>query len=116
VSPNHDNCADSFSSPINIQAKAKVILKSKAKRAQRGDVVKLTAKVKPNKRADRVLLQRKKGRRWVTIDRTKLNRRSVAVFRVDVEWRSRTFRSRWKSQDDKNESNNSKTVKVRSRR
>jgi hypothetical protein len=116
VAPNHDNCADSFSTPVNIQAKAKVGLKAKDATVRRGDVVKLTAKVTPKKRKDRVLLQRQKGRRWVTIDRARLNRRSKAVFRLEAKWRSRTFRARWPSQDDKNEANNSRGVRVRSRR
>ena len=116
VAPSHDNCGDAQSDPEQVLAKAKVSLKAADRRVKRGDTVKITVKVRPRHRGDRVVLQFKKGRRFKKVEADKLNRKSQATFRFDAKWRGkRAFRAIYPSQDNDHERGKSRQVTIRSR-
>ncbi|HEX2195757.1 MAG TPA: hypothetical protein VHJ76_02425, partial [Actinomycetota bacterium] len=64
-----------------------------------------------------VLLQRRRGGGWRTIDRDELNVRSRYRFVVDANWRGRrTFRVLWRAQDEEHATNNSRNIVIRATR
>jgi hypothetical protein len=114
----HDNCAEASSSPISVLVKVRVSIKANDRTPRRGGRVRITVQVSPDKDRTRVILQQRlrRGRGYVTAERKRLNRRSRAVFVVDVEWKKRDFRAKWPQQNNRNEGNKSKKLTIRSRR
>jgi hypothetical protein len=117
VSPGHDNCATSTSDTATVLVKVKVSVKVNEFRPQRGDTVVFTGKVTPNHKGTKVVLQRKKGGRWVKVAADGLGKRSNYRFSIPADWRrGRVFRVLWKSSDSDHESGRSQNVKVTTRR
>ena len=117
VSPGHDNCGDALSSPANVQVKVRIGISANDSTVYRGDRVRLTVKLNPRHAGTFVVLQSKApGRSFRPVKRAKLNRRGRAVFVVEADWPKRSFRARWKSQDDDHEGNTSRAITVRSKR
>ncbi|HEX2296089.1 MAG TPA: hypothetical protein VHN37_12375 [Actinomycetota bacterium] len=113
----HDNCAEATSSPQTVTVKVKITARSGRRSVPRGQSVGIVGRVQPDHDGTTVLLQRRRGSRWVTIDRDELNVRSRYRFVVDANWRGRrVFRTLWRSQDEEHETNNSKRVVIRARR
>lgn len=117
TAPRHDNCADATSSPQTVTVKVKITARAGRRSVERGASVGIVGRVQPNHGGTTVLLQRRRGGRWVTIDRDDLNGRSRYRFVVDASWRGRrTFRALWRAQDDEHATNNSSNVVIRTTR
>lgn len=115
VAPAHDNCRASSSGEVSVLVKVVIQIAASDQTPQRGDRFRLKSSVRPQHDGTTLILQRKKGRRWVTVDKDKLNSRSIASFTVVANFDRRTFRTKWRSQDDEHETNTSPTVTIRSR-
>ncbi|MDQ4125603.1 MAG: DUF11 domain-containing protein [Actinomycetota bacterium] len=117
IAPAHDQCADASSTPQTVTVKVKITGRAGRRSVERGSTVGIVGRVKPDHDGTEVLLQRRKGRRWVTIARADLNVRSRYRFVVDAGWKGRrTFRTVWEAQDQEHESNNSKNIVIRTTR
>lgn len=117
VAPEHDHCMEATSSPETIVVKVKVTARTGQRRVQRGDRVGIVGRVRPDHDGTTVVLQRRKGGRWVKADQARLNGRSLYRFPLRANWRgSRTFRVLWRSQDDEHATNNSRRVVIRTTR
>ena len=113
VLPPEGACDEAASSATTVMAKVRVTSASSSARASSGDDVTISGKVSPNHRGSKVVLQRKKGARWVKVARDGLNRRSRYSFSVEVDWDGkRRFRVRWASQDDDHAAGTSPKVVV----
>ena len=115
VAPAHDNCREASSGEVTVLVKVVVQLVASDRTPQRGDRFTFKSSVRPQHDGTTLVLQRKKGRRWVTVDRDKLNNRSIASFTVVADFDRRTFRTKWRSQDSEHETGVSPTVTIRSR-
>lgn len=114
LAPAHDQCQDATSDPTSVLAKVKVSISVSDTTPARGTTIAIRGGVSPKHRGTKVILQRRKGRRWVRVAADTLNGRSRYAFSVDATWRrARAFRVRWKSQDDDHRANKSKVVRVR---
>jgi hypothetical protein len=117
TAPAHDQCADATSSPASSTVKVKITRRSSRRSLERGTSVRISGRVQPDHDGTSVVLQRKKGRRWVAVDRTDLDGRSRYRFVVDAGWRGRrTFRTLWKAQDDEHAANRSRGIVIRTTR
>lgn len=113
VAPAHDNCQQATSGEVTVLVKVIVQILPSDKTPAKGDRIRIKSSVRPQHDGTKLLLQRKKGRRWVTIDRTTLNKRSIGNFTVRASFNSRTFRTKWKSQHADHETGTSKAVRIR---
>lgn len=109
----HDQCRDATSGEVTVEVKVRMQIVVSDKTPDRGDRIKIKSSVRPQHDRTTLLLQRKKGRRWVTVDRDKINRRSVGSFVVRANFRQRTFRTKWKSQDAEHATNTSTKRTIR---
>jgi hypothetical protein len=112
----HDNCRDASSGEVTVLVKVRMQILASDKSPERGDRIRFKSSVRPQHDGTELLLQRKKGRRWVTVERDELNRRSIAQFVIDADFKKRTFRTRWKSQDAEHETNNSRPITIKTTR
>ena len=113
VAPANAQCAEASSDPVTVLVKVLMQILPSDKTPQRGERIRIKSSVRPQHDGTRLILQRKKGRRWVTIDRTTLNKRSIGNFTVRASFNSRTFRTKWKSQHADHETGTSKAVRIR---
>lgn len=110
----HDNCRDASSDPVSVLVKVKVTIVVDDFSPARGDNVRFTGKVTPKHGGTKVVLQRKKGGRWVKVATDKLSSRSRYLIVIDADWRrGRLFRVKWPSADANHETGRSQNVKVR---
>ena len=117
VAPRHDQCADATSEAETVLVKVKVTGRAGRRSVPRGSNVGIVGRVQPDHDGTSVVLQRKKGRRFVNVDRADLNSRSRYRFVVKANWRGkRVFRVLWKKQDENHEANRSKNIVIRSTR
>jgi hypothetical protein len=117
VAPAHDNCADASSSPVTIEVRAAVRISTSDRRPARGTDVRIVVRVSPAHRGTEVLLERKKGNRFVRVAAADLSRRGRATFTVTAGWRGdRTFRGKWVAQDDDHESSTSRGLEIHTER
>ncbi|MDQ3915074.1 MAG: hypothetical protein M3323_07050 [Actinomycetota bacterium] len=117
VAPRHDQCADATSSSETVLVQVKVTGRSGRRSVQRGATVGIVGRVKPDHDGTTVVLQRRKGGRFVGVARDDLNVRSRYRFVVKANWRGkRVFRVVWKKQDDNHEANTSKNIVIRTTR
>ena len=114
--PATDQCDAAMSTGTVVLAKVKVSGKVTDKTPLRGTIFRINGKVTPKHRGDEVVLQRRKGNRWVRVDTDNLNRRSRYSFGVSADWGKRVFRVRWAAQDEDHAAANSKMLRVRSHR
>ena len=115
VAPSHDSCAEAFSSPATVQVRVKIKIRASDKTPERGTRFKITVTVTPKHGGTRVVLQRKKGRRFVKVDAAKLKGKK-AVFRVQANFKKRRFRASWRGQDDDHESNKTAPMRIKTHR
>jgi hypothetical protein len=116
TAPAHDNCATSTSDPVTVLAKVKVFVAVEKKKVDKGDTVRIKAAVRPQHDGSKVILEYKKGRKWVKVKTAKLNSKSIGKFKFAANWKGkRVFRVRWPAQDDDHEAGKSKTVAVTSK-
>ncbi len=108
-----NNCQQDTSDEVTVLVKVLIQILPSDKNPDRGDTIRFKSSVRPEHDRTTLLLQRKKGRRWVTVDRDKLNKDSIGNFTVRANFGSRTFRTKWKSQDAEHESNTSREVTIR---
>jgi uncharacterized repeat protein (TIGR01451 family) len=117
VAPRHDQCADATSGPETVLVKVKVTGRAGRSSVTRGAKVGIVCRVKPDHDGTNVVLQRKKGDRFVSVARDELNSRSRCRFVVKAKWRGkRVFRVVWKKQDDNHEANRSRNIVIRTTR
>jgi hypothetical protein len=117
VAPRHDNCADATSSTETVLVKVKVTARAGRRTVDRGARVGIAGAVRPDHGGTEVVLQRRKGGRFVNVAREDLNGRSRYRFVVRAGWGGRrVFRVVWQAQDDEHESNQSSNVVIRVRR
>jgi uncharacterized repeat protein (TIGR01451 family) len=117
TAPRHDQCADATSSPQTVTVKVKITARAGRRSVPRGGSVGIVGRVQPDHDGTTVLLQRRRGGRWVTIGRDELNGRSRYRIVLEANWRGRrTFRAVWRAQDDDHEANNSRRVVIRTTR
>lgn len=111
--PAHDDCERASSTPVSVLVKVKMQIAVSDVTPRKGQLIEIKSSVRPQHDGTRLVLQRKKGRRWVRFMSTDLNRRSIGGFVVRAGFRSRTFRTKWVSQSSANASNVSRMVRVR---
>lgn len=113
VAPSHDNCATATSDPVTVLVKVNVSINVSEFQPQRGDRIAFTGKVSPDHDGSQVVLQRKKGGRWVRVAGDTLDGKSSYRIVIKAGWKKdRVFRVRWTATDEDHESNNSQKVKV----
>lgn len=113
VAPPNGTCAEATSSVETVVVKVKVALRASDTSAARGSTVRLTGKVAPNHKGDKVTLQRKKGTKWVKVKVDRLTKRSRYAFAVVADWAGkRWFRVVWPKQDLDHIRGVSKIVKI----
>ena len=113
VATAHDNCREASSGEVTVAVKVKLAIVASDTTPSRGDRVRIKSSVVPQHDGTRLVLQRKKGNRWVKVAAEKLNRRSRAQFVVEATFGSRTFRTFWKSQDAEHDGNKSRGITIR---
>lgn len=113
VAPAHDNCREDTSDEATTLVKVLISILPSDKNPDRGETIRIKSAVKPQHDQTRLILQRKKGDRWVKQAATTMNNRSRGNFWVKARWKSRTFRTLWRSQDEEHESNRSRAVTIR---
>jgi hypothetical protein len=113
VATAHDNCREATSGEVTVLVKVKLQILASDKTPNRGDRIRIKSSVVPQHDGTKLVLQRKKGRNWVKVDTATLNRRSRATFTVEANFRNRTFRTFWRSQDAEHESNSSRGVTIK---
>ena len=103
-------CSESFSNPEPVKVRKKVTLSGPP---IAGGRVRLKADVEPCKghRGDRVLLQKRKGGRWVTVDRDRSDDRCRAVFVQAIGSRS-VFRAKAPKTDEDHLAGTSATLVI----
>lgn len=117
VAPAHDQCAQATSSPETVTVKVKITARAGRGSVERGSRVGIVGRVKPDHDGTRVVLQRKRGNKYVDAASVTLNGRSRYRFVIKVRWTGRrTFRVVWRAQDDEHEENTSTNVVIRGTR
>lgn len=113
VATAHDNCREATSGEVSVLVKVKLAIIASDTTPSRGDRVRIKSAVTPQHDGTKLILQRKKGKRWVKVDAKNLNRRSRAQFVITANFGSRTFRTLWRSQDAEHETNKSRGITIR---
>jgi hypothetical protein len=108
-----ENCREATSGEVTVKVKVKIQILPSDKSPQRGETIRIKSSVRPSHDDTRMILQRKKGRRWVKVATTRLNNRSIGNFFIEANFNSRTFRTKWNSPDADHEGNKSRTVTIR---
>ena len=117
VAPAHDQCMEATSSPESIIVKVKVTGRASDRSVKRGARVAVAGRVQPDHDGTNVVLQRRKGGRFVNVAQVALDGRSRYRFGLRANWRGRrTFRVLWRSQDDEHATNNSRNIVIRTTR
>lgn len=96
VAPAADACDEASSSLATVRVRVKVTRgASRTRGVPRGARVKILGKVVPRHKGSRVVLQRKKGKKWTKVKATRVNRRGRYRFFVRANWNRRVFRVKW---------------------
>lgn len=115
--PEHDNCTDATSTGETVLVKVKVTGRANRRTVERGSNVTISGRVQPDHAGTEVVLQRRRGGRWVKVRVDELDTGSRYRFVLKAGWQGRrTFRVQWKSQDSEHESNNSRNIVIRTQR
>ena len=110
----HDDCSAATSNDETVLAKVKLFLAVEDKTVNRGDIVRIKVAIRPQHDGTRVILQRKKGTRWVKVDVDDANKRSIAKFRFPANWDgARVFRAKWPKQHQDHEAGRSRRAEIR---
>ena len=105
------SCAAAESAPTSVAVKAAVSITASDRTPSAN--FKIKGRVTPKHPGTDVVLQRKKGGRWVKVDSERLDGRSRYTFTVAPNWEGkRTFRVRWPSSDDDHSTGTSKGIVV----
>ena len=105
VATAHDNCREATSGEVTVKVKVKIQILPSDKNPERGETIRIKSSVRPSHDKTKMILQRKKGRRWVKVATTRLNNRSIGNFFIEANFNSRTFRTKWRSPDADHEGN-----------
>jgi hypothetical protein len=110
----HDDCSEATSNDETVLAKVKLFLAVEDKTVNRGDTVRIKVAIRPQHDGDRVILQVKKGKRWVKFDVDDANKRSIAKFRFPANWDgTKVFRAKWPKQHADHETGKSRRAEIR---
>lgn len=112
VAPAHDTCDETSSEAVTVRVRVVISIRVNDRTPEAGSTVVFRGRVTPNHEGSRVVLQRKRGDRWVKVEIDELNRRSRYRIAIDPGVKTRVYRVRWRSVDDDHESGRSKKVKV----
>lgn len=113
VAPAHDQCKEATSSPVSVLVRVRMQIAASDATPNRGQLIRIKSSVRPQHDGTRLVLQRKKGDRWIRFMVRKLNRRSVADYVFRASFKQARFRTRWNSQSAANESGTSRIVTIR---
>lgn len=117
LAPRHDNCAEATSSGETVLVKVKITGRAGRRRVERRSNVGIVGRVQPDHDGTEVVLQRKRGGRWVKLREAELNGRSRYRFVLRANWRGRrVFRVVWLSQDAEHERNQTRRIVIRTKR
>lgn len=109
-----DDCDAATSAVEAVRVRVKITREVSSASVPSGGEVAIVGKVIPNHKRTKVLLQRKKGDRWVKVAKDGLNKRSRYRFEVDVTWDGkRRFRVVWPKQHPDHIKGKSRPVVVR---
>jgi hypothetical protein len=114
VAPADDQCQRASSDPVSVLVKVVLQILPSDKTPERGTSIRFKSSVRPQHDGSRLILQRKKGRRWVKVAVTRLNKRSIGNFLVEVNFNQRTFRTKWPKQHKDHIGNTSRAVTIKS--
>lgn len=115
TAPAHDDCAAATSGPVSVLARTKVAAHPTESAVPFGSTLNVKGRIAPKHPGTRVLLQRKKAKKWVVVDKGRTNLRSRFTLRTRASWfGSRTFRVKWPSSDRDHITSFSKRFKVAS--
>lgn len=113
IAPEQGSCDEATSSTASVQVRPKVTITPSKFSPDRGERVRIVGKVTPNHKKDKVLLQRRKGGKWVKVARDTLSARSRYRFIQTVSWDSRKFRVVFPKQDADHIRGKSKAITLR---
>ncbi|MDQ4065368.1 MAG: hypothetical protein M3161_04915 [Actinomycetota bacterium] len=114
IAPAQGPCDEATSAPETVRVRVRVTIGASDTRVGRGQQVKIIGRVNPGHDRDRVILQRKKGNRWVRVDADRLNNKSRYRFSLEADWRNRrAFRVIWPPQDDDHVRGTSRRIVIR---
>ena len=117
LAPAHDNCADATSSGETVLVKVKITGRAGRRSVERRANVGISGRVQPDHDGTEVVLQRRRGGRWVKVAEDELDTRSRYRFVLRANWRGRrTFRVVWPSQDANHEANQTRNIVIRTTR
>jgi hypothetical protein len=118
TAPAGHGCAEASSSGETIVVRVIVRISTRDRTPERGVRIRIMVSVTPNLANTAVILERRRGSRFVEVAGTGLNDRSRAVFTLAAGWRgTRVFRAAWPVQDDdEQESGVSPTLAIRTHR
>jgi hypothetical protein len=117
LAPSHDNCAEATSSGETVLVKVKITGRAGRRSVERRSNVGIVGRVQPDHDGTEVVLQRRRGGRWVKVREAELNVRSRYRFVLRANWRGRrTFRVQWRSQDAEHEANQTRNIVIRTTR
>ncbi|HVM34850.1 MAG TPA: hypothetical protein VM784_05855 [Actinomycetota bacterium] len=109
-----DACAEAMSAEHTVLAGAAVTASASPGKPRRGARFTISGSVRPVKEGTTVQLQRKQNGGWRLVRRAELGPDSVFRFRLRAKFGNATFRARWVSQDELNETGARRlTVKTR---
>ncbi len=113
VAPSHDGCAEAASASVTVLVKVKISGKAVDPTVRRGAKLVLTGKVTP-KHSGAVLIQYRKGKKWVRVGLAQLNKKGGYRASIPVDWRgARSFRAKFQKQDQDHQPNRTKPIPVK---
>ncbi len=113
VAPSHDVCAEAASASVTVLVKVRISIRAADPTLRQGGTLVLTGKVTP-KHSGAVLIQYQKGKRWVRVGLSKLNKRSGYRASVPVNWQGvRNFRAKFQKQDQDHQPNKTKSLAIK---
>ncbi|MDQ3963909.1 MAG: hypothetical protein M3277_08380 [Actinomycetota bacterium] len=114
VAPADGACDEAGSTVESVRVRPRVrIAAENYKGVPRGSRISIIGDVTPGHTNDRVVLQRRKGGKWVKVEAQKLNRNSRYRFVVRSNWNKRNFRVIWPKQDQDHVKGKSRTITIR---
>jgi|GEM_PF-5386734 hypothetical protein len=110
-----DACAEATSEEHTVLAQAAVVASASPGRPRRGARFTISGSVRPSKEGTTVQLQRKQNGDWRLVRRAELGPDSIFRFRLRARFDKASFRARWVSQDELNETG-TRRLEIKTRR
>jgi hypothetical protein len=114
VARREGGCRKEISDPVDVYARVSFSIKVSDDTPERFTNVRIKGRVRPSHPHTKALLQRKRGDRWVTIQRQEINDQSRFSFLPFADWEGeRVFRVKWPKRDRDHETGVSRKIIIR---